>query len=215
MSESAFQPNTQGLQQLATELRGASERALNDVFRALRRWGQEYKRRVQRVVPVRYGTLRQSFQVIEQRDAAGMSVTVGTSLKSDDGKPYPVYLEFGTDHIAGGRVKQWQPSDAPIMEWPAKMEDIQSLRITGYERRDEKGRYRANGNLVAMTAAGMVGSKRHERAVNIAQRAFTAGQGEQMPFMRPVGYDIAPRVIEDCRVAVKDGFAAVMAGRRL
>jgi hypothetical protein len=183
MSESAFQPNTHGLQQLATELRSAGQRALNDVWKVLRRWGQEYRRRVMRVVPVEYGTLRQSFQVLEQNDGQTLAVTLGTSLKSQDGKPYPLYLEFGTDRIAGGKVKAWQPGDEPVMEWPAKM-------------------------------AGMVGSKRHERAVNIAQRAFTKGQGEQMPFLRPVGYEIAPRIIEDCRVAIRDGFAAVMRGRR-
>lgn len=190
MSESAFQPNTAGLDALATELRGAGERAANDVWKVLRRWGQEYKRRVQRVVPVRFGTLRQSFQVIEHRDGREMSVTLGTSLKSEDGKPYPLYLEFGTDRIAGGKVKAWQPGDEPIMEWPAKMADVPNFHRL------------------------KTGSPRHERAVNIATRAFTAGQGEQMPFMRLVGYEIAPRVIEDCRVAIRDGFAAVMRGKR-
>lgn len=233
MSESAFQPNTQGLQQLNAELHGAGERALTDVWKVLRRWGQEYKRRVQRVVPVRFGTLRQSFQVIEQNDGRTMSVTLGTSIKSHDearhaqeakaeakGKkastssvsrdePYPVYLEFGTDHIAGGRVKQWQPGDAPIMEWPAKMEDIHNFRIDR-DIRHSRGVY----GPYTERAAGPVGSKKFERAVNIATRAFTAGQGEQMPFMRPVGYEIAPRVIEDCRVAIRDGFAAVMRGKR-
>ncbi|MDE2098811.1 MAG: HK97 gp10 family phage protein [Patescibacteria group bacterium] len=209
MSESVFQPNTTGLNALATELRGAGERAANDVYRVLRRWGQEYKRRVQRVVPVRFGTLRQSFQVIEENDGHTLAVTLGTSLKSDDGKPYPVYLEFGTDHIAGGKVKGWQPGDAPIMEWPAKMEDIHNFRIDR-DIRHSRGVY----GPYTERAAGPVGSKKFERAVNIATRAFTAGQGEQMPFMRPVGYEIAPRVIEDCRVAIRDGFVAVMRGKR-
>lgn len=230
---SAFVPNTQGLAALSTELRGAGQRALNDVWRVLRRWGQEYKRRVQRVVPVRYGTLRQSFQVIEENDGSTMAVTLGTSIKSHDearhaqeakaaskskkantsavsrDEPYPVYLEFGTDRIAGGRVKDWQPGDPPIMEWPAKMEDIHNFRIARdiHHKRGVYGPYTER-------AAGPMGSRKFERAVDIATRAMTAGQGEQMPFMRPVGYEIAPRIVEDMRVAIRDGFSAVMAGRR-
>lgn len=202
-SNSAFIPNTQGILQLAAEMRSAGQRALSDVWRVLRRWGQEYKRRVQRVIPVKYGLARQSMQVVEQNDGKTMSVTLGTSLKSEDGEPYPLYLEMGTELIAGGRVKDWHEGDEPIMDWPAKIDDLPNFR----RDRNALGQF-------TRREAGRKGTAKFERSVSIATRAFTRGQGEQMPFMRPVGYEIAARIVEDCRVAVRDGFAAVMKGRR-
>ena len=37
---------------------------------------------------------------------------------------YAAYLEFGTDTIAGGRVKAWEPGMPVISRWPAKVSSL-------------------------------------------------------------------------------------------
>jgi len=97
---------------------GATQAALDAVWAELRRQGQEYRRQVARVTPVEYGTLKQSWQVAEERTADKMEVTVGTNV------PYAVFLEFGTARIAGGKVQDWQEGDAPITNWAAKLKGL-------------------------------------------------------------------------------------------
>jgi hypothetical protein len=51
------------------------------------------------------------------------------------------YIEFGTDYIAGGAVKEWSMGDSPILDWPAKRKDnayrekMPPMRSALYENR--------------------------------------------------------------------------------
>lgn len=83
--------------------------------------GEAWKTEAKKRVPVEHGVLRNSInkEVTVSRD--DFELAVGTHVK------YGVYLEFGTEHIAGGRVKAL--GDSPdvtdqqaITDWPAKAE---------------------------------------------------------------------------------------------
>jgi hypothetical protein len=169
-------------------LRQGGRNAIEEAWKALSAWGEEYRRRVQRVTPVETGHARQSWQLI--RDKENLTVTIGSSVKSEDGKPYLVYLEYGTDRIAGGKVKDWKPGEPPIMSWPAKNDELPSLRDIG------------------------PGDKRYERHTKVLIGAFTEGTGEQMPMLRPIGYEIAPEVAADVSLAMREGFQSVLSNRR-
>lgn len=226
---SVFEPNARGIADLSRTLITASARTVDKCWQVLRRAGQEYRRRVQRVIPREHGTAAQSMQVQEDRSGGTMAVAVGTSLKSDDGRPYPLYLEMGTARIAGGRVAAWKEGDAPVMDWPAKLADQPNFRITkdrrsrAYTMPSIGGARRrvytmtAKGNYSMATrerAAGPEGSAKFERSVGIATRAFTAGQGEQMPFLRPVGYAMAPQVLGQLRDAVNEELRGGLDGKK-
>lgn len=190
---SVFRPDTSGLTQFAAALLFAQKAALDACWKELRRWGQEFRRRVVRVTPVGPkdgGTARQGWSVTNERTAREMSVTVGTNV------PYVVFLEYGTSRIAKGKVMAWREGDRPVMSWPAK-----SAGLPDFGRTTDKG------------AAGRFGTKRYERSVKLLDRAFTAGQGEQMPMLRPIGYEIGPQVLESMREAMRRGFDDGMAKR--
>lgn len=78
-----------------------------------------WKREVVRHCPVDKGLLRASI-VTDHAEANRSTIVaqVGTNVE------YAKFLEFGTDHIAKGEVKRWQPGDAPILDWPAKRRDL-------------------------------------------------------------------------------------------
>lgn len=188
--EIVFQANANAGALFAAALQGGLDRALKDGERMLKVWVEEYKRRVQRVTPVDKGLARQSWFTTFERTRTAMIATLANRIKSKDGAPYPVYLEFGTDRIAGGRVKAWQAGEPPILDWPAK-----------------------TGDLPDITSA-MPGSKKYERHADIITNAFTAGSGEQMPMLRPIGYEIAPQVAEDVGNAIAHSFQQAVAHRK-
>ena len=171
------------LTRFAEQLRTSAPRIINEAWKALSAWGAEYQRRVQRVTPVDEGHARRGWQLI--RDKENLSVTVGNSVKSEDGKPYLVYLEYGTDRIAGGRVKAWTPGQPPIMDWPAKDGELPSLMDLS------------------------PGGQKYERHVDVISKAFTPGTGEQMPMLRPIGHEIAPLIVADIAQAVREGFQSL------
>lgn len=184
-----LQINTQQIEQFAGQIHPAMQSALDAVWKVLLAWIEEYRRRVQRVTPVDKGMARQSWVVVHERTATKMELTLGNTIKGKDGAPgYPYFLEMGTDRIAGGRVKAWQPGDAPIMSWPAK-----------------------SGGLPTMPRFG---TPAYERYLNVLDKAFTSGEGEQMPMLRPIGYEIAPKIVEDVGQAFTEGFVAVVAKRK-
>lgn len=175
------------LQAFQRQLHSAAQRAINEAWKVLMVWGEEYRRRVQRVTPVATGRMSQSWVLIPDR--ANLSITIGNTIKGKDGKPpYPVYLEFGTERIAGGRVKRWQDGQPPIMSWPAKSAELPVMP--------------------------RFGTKAYERYENTLTMAFTAGQGEQMPMLRPIGHEIAPKVAEDVLHAFARGFESAVQNRR-
>lgn len=187
--QSILQVDSQPVQQFAGQLQSAAQSALNAVWKALLAWGSEWKRRVERVTPVDLGTARQSWVLVQDRTGDHMSVTLGNTIKGKGGQlSYVGMLEFGTDRIAGGRVKAWQPGDAPIMSWPAKSHDLPTMP--------------------------RFGTQAYERYMNTLDKAFDAGTGEQMPMLRPTGYEIAPKVVEDVQQAFTQGFLAVVAKRK-
>lgn len=97
-----------------------------ELKRRFRIIGVRVKGQAQRRVPVRSNRLKQQIITVTNEDESGNLVTeVGTNVKSKKGFPYPVVLEFGSKHIAQGRVKMLGEesgiSDAEaVTEWPAK-----------------------------------------------------------------------------------------------
>lgn len=196
MPEPVFSANTAGLTQLFAAMALASREAMDRLWKVLSQWGAEYQQRVKAVVPVDDGTLRMSIQLLRERTDTNMTVIVGTSQKGKDGNaPYPVFLEMGTAKIAGGRVAAWQPGDPPILDWPAKL--AEANHKTGVSR-DIGG--------------GAAGRVRNTRGQFIS--AKLGSRAEQMPFFRPIGYEIAPKVIEDCRDALNDTLKDRLDGRK-
>lgn len=190
-NQNILQGNTQALEAIAQQMNAGIAEALNAIWKVLLAWGAEYQRQVQRVTPAEKGIARQSWFLITERTGDHMTVTLANRIKGENGnRPYPFYLEFGTDRIAGGRVKAWKEGDPPIMDWPAKHADIPDMTLA------------------------KPGSKKYERHVDIITKAFTSGQGEQMPMLRPIGWEIAPKVVEDVQQAVIQGFQSVVAKRK-
>ena len=91
------------------------ERAFRDITTE---WAREAKLRV----PVETGQLRNSILTEVGWDEQGIFGAVGTNVR------HGVFTEFGTDRIAGGRVKALgtgaEITDAQaIKDWPAKAKD--------------------------------------------------------------------------------------------
>lgn len=133
-------------------------------------WVAEAKKRV----PVDEGRLRSSLRNNTYLDGDGVIITeVGTNVE------YGKHLEFGTDYIAGGRVKDLglnpEITDAQaIHDWPAKA-----------------------GEATDATSAMMVGGR-----LRTAGGRFAAGPQEQMPFLRPAFMKIRQWVIDRFNAAL-------------
>lgn len=211
-----FHFNYEGLAKLKQALTGASKQVVDGCYKVLRVATEEFRRRVQRVSPVDTGRMRQGWVSQTERsgpNGASMTGVVGTSIKSEDGIPYPIYLELGTDRIAGGKVKAWQPGQAPILEWPAKMEDIPNFRL---EKDKVYTKHIGGGKkkFVTERGVGKEGSAKFLRSVKIASMAFTQGEGEQMPMLRPIGYEMAPNVLGALLRTAQKGLADGLDGKK-
>lgn len=134
-------------------------------------WVAEAKKRV----PVDEGRLRSSLRTNTYTDGDGVIVTeVGTNVE------YAKHLEFGTDYIAEGRVKDLglspEITDAQaIHTWPAK-----------------------EAEATDATSAMMVGGR-----LRTALGRFAAGPQEQMPFLRPAFMKIRQWVIDQFNAALE------------
>lgn len=189
MPQSIFNADTAQLERLIRALPDGATQALDAAWKVLQVWGEKYKTMVERVTPVDTGRARQSWFVVAERSSGKMTITLANAIKGQNGHmPYVYYLEFGTDRIAGGRVKDWQTGDAPIVSWPAKSADLPVMP--------------------------RFGTRAYERYEDVLTHAFTAGEGEQMPMLRPIGHQIAPLVAEDVAQALLEGFSAVVTKRR-
>lgn len=87
--------------------------------------GQLVKGQAQRRVPVDSNRLKQGILAVTYQVGNNIITDVGTNVKSDSGFPYPVVIEFGSKHIAGGAVQALGEgldiTDAEaITDWPAK-----------------------------------------------------------------------------------------------
>ena len=83
--------------------------------------GQAKKR-----VPVATNRLKQGILTVTYSEGVDIVTEVGTNVKSKTGFPYPIVIEFGSKHIAAGRVKALGEdpniTDAQaITDWPAKL----------------------------------------------------------------------------------------------
>lgn len=169
-----LQSNHASLSRWAEQMESAGRRAVENVAARMRAAAEEYRRRVAAAVPLRSGRLRESWQVAENVTPRAIELTLGTNQTSADGAPYPVFLELGTAHIAGGQVQQWQPGEQPITDGSAAL-----------------------------------GGADRERPAQVAPEAFSAGQSGQMPFLRPIGSEIADELLAEIPSVVAAGFQAL------
>ncbi|HJT31873.1 MAG TPA: hypothetical protein VJ783_07445 [Pirellulales bacterium] len=172
----AFMPNPAGIRKHMAELQAAGRQAIDNAWQALRDGGLEYQRRVSAAVPVRSGLLQKSLRLTEERSDALLSVTLICDARSRDGRPYPAYLEFGTARIAGGKVKTWQSYEEPIVSWPAKQQALADLQ------------------------------RPLDRAAGLEGRQMPANRAAQLPFMRPIGWQLAPAIGEAVLNSVRQAF---------
>lgn len=87
--------------------------------------GQRVKGEAQKRVPVETNRLKQGLLTSTFISGDEITTEVGTNVKSETGFPYAVVLEFGSRHIAEGRVQALGEDpditdDQAITEWPAK-----------------------------------------------------------------------------------------------
>jgi hypothetical protein len=117
------------------------------VAAALNEIALDWQRETQKHAPVEDGSFRKSIAVIKAEPKGDViQAKVGTNAVSDDGTPYPVFLEFGTKYIAGGAVLGWKFGDDPILDWAAKRGDTagnkQALSLTAEGRgKNAAGRF--------------------------------------------------------------------------
>jgi hypothetical protein len=136
------------------------------------RWKAEAVKRV----PVDTSRLKQQINKNVYQDGQFVFVTeVGTNVKD-----YPIYLEFGTSHIAHGAVlalgTSTEITDAQaIHTWPAK--EFDAIAKTSHS---EKGGKLYNSSMVQV-----------------------AGPQEQMPWLRPAFNSIRVWVIDQLNSAIE------------
>jgi hypothetical protein len=111
------------LQAFEDELHRWSQEGKAELKKAHRRIGQRWKSGAQRRIPVDEGRAKNAVLTNTYQQASGTVVT-----ETGGNVPYMVFLEFGTQYIAGGRVKAlgFSPdiSDAQAIKiWPAKNKD--------------------------------------------------------------------------------------------
>jgi hypothetical protein len=234
-----FQANTEGFQQLLHVMQFVTLAMVDDAFKVMRIGAEEYKRRVQRVVPRDTGLLSKSWYVDARKLANSIQIDMGTSRRADGGDPYAIHLELGTDEIADGKVKAWQPGMPVIMDWKAKYEGVANFRkvdddeaeATTYrgrrtgrkfmeagggqreDDRDQRSYEIATGNFLAPKEIRRRHNK-YKAAANLAFKQFTLGVGEQMPFIRPIGLDLAPRIVDAMWRAIRLGLEDALDGKK-
>lgn len=172
----AFVPNAAGIRKRMAELQAAGRQAIDNAWQALHDGGSEYQGRAMAAAPVRSGLLQKSLRLLEERSDALLSVTLISDARSRDGRPYAVYLEFGTARIAGGEIKTWQSYEEPIINWPAKQQALADLQTPS------------------------------DRTKGIDRRRLPPNRAAQLPFMRPIGWQLAPAVSEAVLAAVRQAF---------
>ena len=155
---------TKSLDGFAGLLRTWQKEARRDLDKAMKRIGQRHKAEAVKRVPVDTSALKQRVLTNTFEDTVYNFVTeTGTNVKD-----YPVYLEFGTKHIAGGRVQALGDGvditdTQAIHDWPAKQAD--GINRTSASR-DATG--------------GAAGRLRNARG-----QFLKASPQEQLPWLRP------------------------------
>lgn len=158
-----------------------SGEASKNLTKAYKWTGQAWVAEAKKRVPVDEGRLRSSIRSNTYRDAQGVLITeVGTNVE------YGKHVEFGTDRIAGGRVKALglapEISDTQaIHDWPAK-----------------------SGEATEHTSAQMdMSGGAKGRLRNAAGQFLAVGPQEQMPWLRSAWVAIKQRAIGWINEAMK------------
>ena len=148
----------QELKSLADMLRAWDKSCLDQIIKALKVIGQRWKAECVKRVPVDTGNLKNRILTETYKEAGGdWTTAVGTNV------PYGKWLEFGTTHIAGGRVK--------ALGTGIDVTDSQAIKVWSAK----------NAGFVDPTT-GVANA----RAVYAHWIRFEAGSPqEQMPWLRP------------------------------
>lgn len=163
------------LNKLAKNLEKWSEQAQKKIETAHKRIGKRWQAEAVKRVPVDTGTLKQRILTNTYREGNKFITECGSNV------PYAPFVEFGTRHIAGGRVLAAgagpDVTDAQaITVWPAKNRDIV----------DEHSGI-ANQRVVKAIEA----------------RLSRSGSQEQMPWLRPAFNSIRDWVIQELTKATE------------
>jgi len=117
------------LDDLAKAFGSWDDDSVKRLVKAHKRIGVRHKGEAVKRVPVDQSTLKQRITTHTDKSAAGTDVTTETGTNVPD---YPIFLEFGTRYIAGGRVKALGDgvgiTDAQaVKDWPAKTGSRQQM----------------------------------------------------------------------------------------
>lgn len=127
------------LGQFRRDLSGWRRQSREQTKVAYRRFGAKAAGQAKRRVPVgelpggqSSGRLQQGIIHATFEERGDVVTEVGTNVTGENGEQYPLFLEMGTDRIAGGQVKQQfgEPAGFPaivtdaeaVKSWPAKDE---------------------------------------------------------------------------------------------
>lgn len=151
------------LHSFADLIRAWDKDGVSRMLKAMQRIGQRFKTEAQKRAPVDEGRLRSSIQANTFDDGRQIVTEVGTNVKE-----YPIYVEFGTEYIAGGRVKALG-DDVDIT-------DAQAITI-----------WKAKNSGIVDDRTGIV-----KEAVQsaISKRLRQGSAGEQLPWLRPAFHAI-------------------------
>lgn len=121
MAAGDFNSLSVGLEKLGLSAEDWSSTLEDNLADAMEKIGQAWAAASKRRCPVDEGTLRNSISYDVVRLPTGIRLDVGVPAKMF----YAIFVEFGTRHIAGGRVLALGPdadiTDAQaIKDWPAK-----------------------------------------------------------------------------------------------
>lgn len=155
-----------GLEQLEALIKEKMQEVQPKVSRLMTEVGTKWELEAKKRVPVDTGLLRNTILKDTGWDKDGPYVAVGSNQK------YAKFVEFGTEHIAGGRVmalgtgEEITDSQA-VKSWPAKMAGLKGAFY------DKLGRLHVKGGK------------------------FAAGrQNEQMPWLRPALNSIKAWIVD-------------------
>ena len=186
MAESLFRANP-NLPSLARRYQTRAQRAIERIWVALQRWAIKWAERASGVTPVgvQRGGPNNKHGLPGRLKHSYFVVPVRNgdhfTIILANHMQYGRWLEFGTRYIAHGHVLAWKQGDPPVMNWPAKAANLQQPSARASE-------------------------KTHARWSARLERAMTPGQGEQMPMVRPTGYELVPQIIEDVKRIVREEF---------
>lgn len=138
----------------------------NELFKTFRRIGVAWKAEAMKRIPVKTGMARQHVVTNTYWENEELYTETGTNLVNDEGESYPSFLEFGTDHIAGGKVKAL--GNSPLIN------DLQAIHTWPAKEADETDQ--TSASIRKIDGGSVLRNK---------QGSVVGGPQEQMPWLRP------------------------------